>query len=97
MRLRFLFLPLALAACSGGTVLQTLRPNEICHLEWSAGPCTAASAEKFAPRTCFHVMAGDEDGDGMYWNPAIFGQVDAILSVQTGTVSNQRTGPKACR
>jgi hypothetical protein len=65
---------------SGGTVLRVLRPNEICHLEWSTGPCASPSAEKFAPRTCFHVMAGDENGDGVYWNPTLFGPIDALCA-----------------
>ncbi len=63
---------------SGGTVLRLLRPNEICHLEWSNGPCASPSAEKWAPRTAYHAMAGDENGDAMYWNPAIFGEIDAV-------------------
>lgn len=64
---------------SNGTSLQTLRPNEIAHLEYSNGPCTSLSAEKWAPRAVFHAMAGDENSDGMYWDPAIFGSIDALL------------------
>jgi hypothetical protein len=63
---------------SGGTVLRFLRPNEVCHLEWSNGPCASPSAEKWAPRTAYHVMAGDENGNARYWNPAIFGEIDAL-------------------
>jgi hypothetical protein len=62
---------------SAGTVLQTLFPNEIAHIERLISPCTP-SAEKWAPRTCFHVMAGDEDNDGDYWNPNLFGTIDAL-------------------
>jgi hypothetical protein len=74
---------------SGGTVLRFLRPNEICHLEWSNGPCASPSAEKWAPRTCFHTMAGDEDGDGRYWNATIFGTIDAVcVPVATSPIAN---------
>lgn len=65
---------------SAGTVLQFLNPNEIAHLEWSAGPCSSLSAEKWAPRTCFNTMAGDENGDSWYWNPAIFNSIDALMT-----------------
>jgi hypothetical protein len=64
---------------SAGTVLRFLYPNEVAHLEWSAGPCTSLSAEKWAPRTCYHTMAGDEDGDAMWWEPTLFGSIDALL------------------
>jgi hypothetical protein len=70
---------------SGGTNLRFLAPNEIAHLEWSAGPCSSLSAEKWAPRTCFHTMAGDENGDGTYWNPAIFGSIDALVATMSTT------------
>ena len=63
---------------SGGTVLQMLRPNEVCHLEWTFGPCMAPSAEKFVPQAAFHVMAGDEDGDGTYFEANLFGRIDAL-------------------
>lgn len=79
---------------SGGTVLQFLNPNEICHLEYSNGPCSNLSVEKWAPRTCFHAMAGDENGDATYWNPAIFGSIDALMEgIPTNPVggANQRT------
>lgn len=73
---------------SGGTVMQTLRPNEIAHLEWSNGPCLAPSAEKWAPRTAFHVMAGDENGNGVYWQPTLFGPIDALCAaVSTSPVA----------
>lgn len=61
---------------SAGTVLRFLAPNEIAHLD-ATMPCPR-SAEKWSPRTCFHTMAGDENGDGTYWNPALFGTIDAL-------------------
>jgi len=63
---------------SNGTPLQTLFPNEISHLEYSNGPCSSLSAEKWSPRACYHAMAGDEDSTAMYWNPTIFGAIDAL-------------------
>ena len=45
---------------SGGTVLGTLRPNEVAHVD-SSVPCTSLSAEKWTPRTgCrrFNVLSG---------------------------------------
>jgi hypothetical protein len=78
---------------SGGTVLQFLYPNEMAYLKF--GPCASLSSEKWLPRTCSHVMAGDENADGEYWNPAIFGDVDAVLTHQhSGSLTdpdNQRT------
>ncbi len=79
---------------SGGTVLQSVKPNEVSYLEWSNGPCSSLSTEKWAPRTCFHAMAGDENADGLYWNPAIFGTIDALMAGISMTPiagSNQRT------
>ncbi len=74
---------------SGGTVLQTLRPNEIAMVEFS--PCPVISAEKWSPRTCFHTMAGDENSNGMYWNPTLFGEIDALLEMPSPiAASNQR-------
>lgn len=65
---------------SGGTWLNRLYPNEIVHIDHSQ-PCPGASAEKFAPLTCFQTMAGDENTDGQYWNPALFGvQIDALAA-----------------
>ncbi len=77
-----------------GTTLRFLNPNEISHLEWSNGPCSSLSAEKWAPRTCFHAMAGDENGNGTYWNPTIFGTIDALVATLPSTPIagvNQRT------
>jgi hypothetical protein len=87
--------PEATISGSGGTVLQNLRPNEIALLEYSTSPCPT-SAEKWLPRTAAHVMAGDENADGTYFNPGIFGRIDALLSTSmTGTPvggpANQRT------
>ena len=80
---------------SGGTVLQGLFPNEIAQINWSTSTCATFSAEKWTPRTAFHTMAGDEDADGVYWNPTIFGEIDALLSIPNPTTTvggtNQRT------
>ncbi|HEX5052900.1 MAG TPA: hypothetical protein VFZ65_14080 [Planctomycetota bacterium] len=80
---------------SAGTVLRFLQPNEIAQIQWLLGPCSSMSAEKWAPRTCFHAMAGDENADGSYWNPAIFGSIDALLTGPILTPAflgdNQRT------
>jgi len=65
---------------SGGTVLANLLPNELCYLDLATTPCPGGSAEKWMPRTCSHTMAGDEDGDGLFYNPGIFGRIDAVLS-----------------
>lgn len=62
---------------TGGTVLQFLNPNEVASLGFSSTPCPV-SAEKWSPLTCYQTMAGDEDGDGMFWNPALFGTIDAL-------------------
>jgi hypothetical protein len=64
---------------SNGTSLAVLHPNEIAHLEYSNGPCSSLSAEKWSPRACFHTMAGDENSDALYWNPVIFATIDALL------------------
>ena len=63
---------------SGGTVLRFLKPNEIAQVERTISPCVAVVAEKWAPLTCFHTMAGDENGDTDFWNPALFGRIDAL-------------------
>ncbi len=79
---------------SGGTVLQFLQPNEVAHIERTITPCTV-SAEKWMTRTCAHTMAGDENADSDYWNPAIFGTIDALCdSLPTSPIAslaNQRT------
>ena len=75
---------------SGGTVLKTLRPNEVAMVEfWS---CTGLSAEKWSPRTCYNTMAGDTDGDTTKWDPTMFGSIDALCEI-LGPIglSNQRT------
>jgi len=74
---------------SGATVLGQLRPNETAVLEWgTTAGCASLSAEKWAPRTTYHVMAGDENADGTYFNPTLFGSVDALVT----TVSAAGTG-----
>lgn len=76
---------------SAGTVLRNLLPNEVVSVGFS--PCPVISAEKWCPRTCYHTMAGDEDGDTNYWEPTLFGNVDALLAVPSpvGFGDNQRT------
>ena len=86
--------PEATVSGSGGTVLAQLLPNEICRFSPTSVTCPTASAEKWLPRTAAHVMAGDEDGDGVYYNPSIFGPIDALLSVPNAAGiggQNQRT------
>lgn len=79
---------------SGGTVLGDLLPNEINYLQFMSS-CNTLSAEKWQPRTCSHVMAGDENGDGLYFRPGIFGRIDGLLSTSTYSTAvpadNQRT------
>lgn len=76
---------------SGGTVLHDLHPNEIVGLQ--TFPCPSR-AEKWSPRSCFHTMAGDEDGDGDYWEPGLMGAIDALLittnAAGTAGTTNQR-------
>jgi hypothetical protein len=80
---------------SGGTALQNLRPNETAVLQWgTTSACASLSAEKWAPRTCYHTMAGDENGDGTFFAPALFGTIDALVETipPGGTgLQNQRT------
>lgn len=80
---------------SGATVLGQLRPNETAVLEWGTTTgCLGLSAEKWAPRTCYHTMAGDEDANATYFNPAIFGSIDALVETMPATGTgwqNQRT------
>ncbi|MFY9344810.1 MAG: hypothetical protein WAT39_20120 [Planctomycetota bacterium] len=78
---------------SGGTVLRFLQPNEICHLQRLTSPCVP-SAEKWLPRSCAHVMAGDENADTDYWNPTIFGRIDALC---TGIAPTPAIGPANAR
>lgn len=77
---------------SGGTVLQDLHPNEIVGLQ--VFPCPSR-AEKWSPRSCFHTMAGDEDGDGDYWEPGLLGAIDALMTTPSAVgmagLANQRT------
>jgi hypothetical protein len=80
---------------SGGTVLAQLRPNETAVLEWgTTAGCASLSAEKWAPRTCYHTLAGDENGDGVFFAPGLFGSVDALVeTVPPGStgIQSQRT------
>ena len=78
---------------SGGTVLRNLAINEVSHLGYSTMPCPM-SAEKWAPRTAYQVMAGDENGNGFYWNPTLFGAIDALhepVSTAVATQSSPRS------
>lgn len=65
---------------SGGTVLQTIRTNEIAQVKFAGQPpCPIFNTcEKWSPQTCFQTMAGDENGDGDFWNANLFGQIDAL-------------------
>jgi hypothetical protein len=63
------------ASSSGGTVLRHIHPNDIVGMR-SCG----TFAEKWAPRSCFTTMAGDEDAGDDYWEPGIFGEIDALLA-----------------
>jgi hypothetical protein len=75
---------------SGGTVLATLRPNEVAAVEFS--PCPVVSAEKWAPRTCYNTMAGDDDANGFYFNGAMFGSIDALCDIPSPIgCASQRT------
>lgn len=81
------------ASGSGGTVLGQLLPNEITVLEFNSA--CLRSSEKWLPRTATHTMAGDENADGMFFNPGILGGIDALLTVATfvapSVIQNQRT------
>ncbi|MBK8095945.1 MAG: hypothetical protein IPK26_02500 [Planctomycetes bacterium] len=75
---------------SGGTVLQTLRPNEVARVEFT--PCPVVSAEKWGPRTCYQTMAGDEDWSNVYFNPTLFARIDALVDIISPVgLPNQRT------
>ncbi|MCA8952590.1 MAG: hypothetical protein KDE27_23965 [Planctomycetes bacterium] len=79
---------------SGGTVLATIRPNEIAVLEQGSTPCSMLSAEKWAPATTFHTQAGDTDNDDQIFETSLFGRIDALLVNQFATptgITNQRT------
>lgn len=74
----------------GGGPLAQLHPNEIAHLPWSGGCSNGIRAEKWAPSAAFQVMAGDENGDGLYWNPALCGSIDALaMPVNPQTASRE--------
>lgn len=73
-----LTLPELTLSGSGSTSLSQIRPNEIAHYMIPPTGCGSVSAEKWAPRGMFHTQAGDEDGDDSYWEPGLFGQIDAL-------------------
>ncbi|MBZ0150591.1 MAG: hypothetical protein K8J09_03595 [Planctomycetes bacterium] len=79
---------------SAGTVLRNLNPNEVAELNFTSVPCTLVSAEKFVPRTCFDVMAGDENADGVYWNPSLFGRIDAMCQSMGTAAGTAGTNPR---
>ena len=83
----------------GGGPLQVLRPNEIAFLPLVPGCPNGARSEKWSPRTCMNVMAGDENSDGQYWNPSLFGSIDALqtawgLSSQTSSLGTIAPNPR---
>jgi len=65
---------------SGGTSLQYLRPNEIHTITLQNTTCSTKSAEKWSPRGAFNTLAGDADGDDIYWDPTMFGAIDAVMA-----------------
>ena len=76
---------------SGGTVLQTLRPNEV--IQYDVFPCPLFSAEKWGPRTVYDTMGGDDNADGFIFNPLRFGAIDALVDMPSpvGGPASQRT------
>ena len=77
---------------AGGTSLGRCQPNEILHLP----ALTFCSAEKWGPLAMSEVHAGDENFDDQYYNPNLFGNIDALtrdVFFSGGTLSgtNQRT------
>jgi len=76
--------PEATVSGSGGTALGQLLPNEIHYVNFTI-PCSAVSAEKWMPRTCTHVMAGDEDGDGVYFESSLLGRIDGLMTTANWT------------
>ncbi len=78
----FLFttsLPEQTLSQSGATVLKNLRPNEVAYVEFF--PCPVISCEKWAPTTCYQTMAGNENGGPNYYNPTLFGKIDALIDI----------------
>ncbi|MGE3172096.1 MAG: hypothetical protein AB7O97_05670 [Planctomycetota bacterium] len=75
---------------SGGTSLANLLPNEIHELAVLCPP----RAEKWAPRTNYHTQAGDEDGDDSYWEPGLFGQIDAVMAPLLSATPVNATNPR---
>ncbi|MEC7584910.1 MAG: hypothetical protein VYE77_11380 [Planctomycetota bacterium] len=64
----------------GTGALRRVHPNEIVRLL----PTIPHRSEKWATRATLHANAGDENGDGDYWNPSIGGKIDALLSPTWG-------------
>ena len=84
---------------TGGGPLQVLHPNEIAFLPLPPGCPNGPTIGKWSPRTCMHVMAGDENGDGQYWNPSLFGAIDALqvgwaLFWQTSSIGKVAPNPR---
>lgn len=75
---------------SAGTVLKDLRVDEVAWIDFAN--CLNQSAEKWAARTTYLTMAGDENNDGSYWNPSPFGKIDALVHLYLpGQVPSPRT------
>ena len=83
---------------TAGGPLQVLHPNEIAFLPLPPGCPNGPTIGKWSPRTCLHVMAGDENGDGQYWNPSLFGTIDALQVgwvLQTSSTAKVAPNPRA--
>ncbi len=80
---------------SGGTVLQFLYPDEVVQVESPTAPCSGMPAEKWGPRTAFQTMAGDTNGDAIYWDPTIFGAIDALVRTPATAVGTPNTNPRS--
>ncbi len=64
---------------SAGTVLKNLAVNEVALVDFL--PCPTTGAEKWGPLTCYQTMVGDTNGDGLFYEPAMFGKIDALVHV----------------
>ncbi|MBL8754540.1 MAG: hypothetical protein JNK15_14645 [Planctomycetes bacterium] len=85
---------------TAGGPLQVLHPNEIAFMPLPPGCPNGPTIGKWSPRTCLHVMAGDENGDGQYWNPSLFGAIDALqvgwgFFWQTNSTAKVEPNPRA--
>jgi len=75
---------------SGGTVLKDLHKNEVAYVDFA--PCPVISAEKWSARTSYQTMAGDSNADGYYWDPQLFGAIDALVHLYLpGQMPNPRS------